>query len=456
MGCCVCFLLYAIIPVILGFLFLRRRKSSPVPTIEEKWWALGTPTEEDTSVKPFKIEASDEVIKDLHRRIDNAIPFQQPLEGVNHNYGINTNLLKAIVDYWRNQYDWSKRQEFLNQFPHFKTSIQGLNIHFIHAKPKDVPEGVQVVPILLVHGWPGSVREFYEMIPILTTPQTGRNFVFEVVAPSLPGYGFSDAASKPGMNPAQIAQIFNKLMGRLGFDRYYIQGGDWGSGICHDLAVLYPNSIIGVHRNLHFGNGFTHWKVLLGIYFPSLFFTEKEIQKIYPLKKNFFGLLLESGYFHIQTTKPDTVGVGLRDSPVGLAAYIIEKFITWTNPAWKDLPDGGLTQRYTYDKLLDNVMIYWITRSITTSMRLYAETYSQPYRDLNIGSKPITVPSGLSRFEHEISFPPETILKEDHKNFIHLTDRDGGHFAAFEVPDVLGKDILDFVEKVRSTGLDSR
>lgn len=447
----VCIFLGTVVFLGAVYVFFRWNKPKRVPTIGEKWWGPGRAQEEDTSVKPFKIEVSDEIIKDLHYRLNNALPFQAPLEGVNQNYGINTQLLETIVDYWKTKYNWIQRQEFLNQFTQFKTNIQGLNIHFLHAKPKNVPEGVKVLPLVLVHGWPGSVREFYEIIPILTTPRRGYNFVFEVVAPSLPGYGFSDGAVRPGLGPAHIGQLFHKLMIRLNFDKYYVQGGDWGSTVVQAMAVLYPSNIIGIHRNFGPSVSPLHPKYLIGAYFPSLFFTPKEIEKNFPRFKKLSGLLLESGYFHIQATKPDTVGVALRESPVGLAAYIIEKFIAWTNLSWKDLPDGGLTKRFTLDQLLDNVMIYWVTRSITTSIRLYSEAFSSEYRSLGFDRLPVTVPAGISRSEHELLYPPETLIRSITPKLVHLTDLDDvGHFAAFERPETLAKDVFEFVEKVRN------
>ncbi|KAL1517022.1 hypothetical protein ABEB36_000842 [Hypothenemus hampei] len=433
------------------FVFYKCTKTAPAaPNIEATWWGSGEPQKEDETIRPFKIAITPGVLLDLQRRLNNTLPFQEPLEGVNQNYGMNTKLLQKIIDYWKTKYDWSKRQQFLNQFPQFRTRIQGLNIHFIHVKPKEVPDGVEIVPILLLHGWPGSVREFYEIIPILTTPEKGRDFVFEVIVPSLPGYGFSDGAVRPGMNPAQMAQIFNALMTRLGFNRYYAQGGDWGSGISQNLAVLYPDRIIGVHRNWCSANELFHWKSYVGSIFPSLFFTEKEIDKVTPITRTVQFILLESGYFHLQASKPDTIGVALRDSPAGLAAYILEKFTTWTNRDWKDLPDGGLTKKFTYDQLLDNVMIYWITKSITTSVRLYAEAISQAYTNHQFNNIPVEVPAGCNRFSNELIYSAETLLKEVNKNLIHLTDYEGGHFAAFEVPEVLGKDIIEFVRKVRN------
>ncbi|XP_060534774.1 juvenile hormone epoxide hydrolase 1-like [Cylas formicarius] len=432
----------------LAYLYIQSNKVVPVPKLGDVWWGKGDPSKEDKGIKPFKIDVSESVINDLRYRLEHAPPFEPPLEGVGQNYGINTKLLEKIVAHWKTKYDWSERQKFLNQFPQYTTSIQGLKIHYIHVKPKAV-QGARVVPLLLLHGWPGSVREFYEIIPLLTTPQKGRKVVFEIIAPSLPGYGFSEGTSKPGLGTPEMAVIFKNLMKRLGFQKYYIQGGDWGALIVQHMAIQFPDQVLAVHSNMCSNNkmvsNFKIW--VLGSLFPSFLTTEQERELFYPPSQKIFTnvILLEMGYFHIQATKPDTVGVGLRDSPVGLAAYIIEKFITWTDSTWKNLEDGGLTKKFTYDQLLDNVMIYWVSRSATTSMRLYAQFFSKS--TLEFDEAPVTIPAACARFRNEIVLTPESVLRDKYLNLTQVTlHPDGGHFAAFEVPALLAKDVYDFVE----------
>uniref|UniRef100_A0A6P7GN73 Epoxide hydrolase n=1 Tax=Diabrotica virgifera virgifera TaxID=50390 RepID=A0A6P7GN73_DIAVI len=452
MGCCA--KVGAVVAVLLAVLVVYSTKSlfqtPKVPDLGEKWWKVAKPAKVDTSIKPFKIQISDEILKDLKDRLDRSLPFQPPLDGVKQHYGMNTNLLNTIVDYWKNKYDWRQREKFFNQYPQFTTNIQGLNIHFLHVKPTET-KGLKVFPMLMLHGWPGSVREFYEMIPLLTKPQKGRDFVFELIIPSLPGYGFSEGAEVSGLGAPHVAVIMKNLMTRLGFQKYYLQGGDWGGIIVANLASLFPEKVLGVHSNMCFANSpLSHLKLALGSLMPSLIVEADKQHLVYPRMKIFGFLLLESGYMHLQATKPDTVGVALRDSPVGLAAYIIEKFTTWTNPSWKDLEDGGLTKKFTLEKLLDNVMVYWVTRSITTSMRLYAETFNSEIYALNVDGLPVDVPSACSQFEHEITYLPESILKERYRNLLLSSSHtDGGHFAAFEAPNVLAKDTYDFVEKVQ-------
>ena len=297
---------------------------------------------------------------------------------------MNAVLLSEIVEFWKTEYDWRSREVELNKYPQYKTNIQGLNIHYIHVKPKTVDKNVRILPLLMLHGWPGSVVEFYRLIPKLTTPQKDKNFVFEVIVPSLPGYGFSEGASKPGMGAAHIAVIFKNLMKRIGFERFYVQGGDWGALIVTNMATLYPEQVLGLHSVCLSNSPIVHIKLLLGSLYPPLVVDKEHEHKLYPLSSFLNYLMLESGYMHLQATKPDTVGVGLNDSPVGLAAYIIEKFTTWTKPEWKDRLDGGLKEKFTYSDLLDNVMVYWVTNSITTSMRLYSETFNVKHTSLNL------------------------------------------------------------------------
>ncbi|CAH1183115.1 unnamed protein product [Phaedon cochleariae] len=421
----------------------------PVPQMEDTWWGPGQPGKSvDTSIRPFKINVPDEVLRDLERRLASTLPFQPPLEGAKQHYGMNTDLLKNITEFWKTKYNWREREALLNQFPQFKVNVQGLNIHYIHVKPKPT-KGMRVLPLLLLHGWPGSVLEFYDMIPLLTTPQKGRDFVFEVIVPSLPGYGFSDAAVKPGLGTLQIAVVMDNLMERIGINRYYVQGGDWGSVIVLIMSVLHPDRVIGVHSNFCVATTLVpNIKLFFYSFFPSWIVDKEHEDLVFPLSNLYANTLMESGYLHLQSTKPDSIGVALRESPVGLAAYILEKFTTWTNPSWKDLEDGGLNKKFTIPKLLDNIMIYWVTRSITTSMRIYSETFNKATTAINIEGIPITIPSGCARFRHDLVYTPETILRDRHLNMVHLKDYDAGHFAAFEVPDILAKDVFDFVETV--------
>lgn len=409
-------------------------------------------------IRPFVINVTSEVLADLKNRLSNARPIAKPLRSVNFEYGFNGDHLAKIIDHWSNRYDWTARQAYLNSLPQFKTNIFGLDLHFIHAKPPAQTKA-RTIPLLMLHGWPGSVVEFYKIIPMLTTPVAGRNFVFEVVAPSLPGYGFSDAAARPGMGPAQMGQMFVKLMERLGHEKFYVQGGDWGAVITEAISKLFPYRVYGMHSNMCSSTSSLtlndYVRLLLGTYWPSIIVSnENEKSRIYPLSKMFFGFLEESGYMHLQMTKPDTAGVALNDSPVGLAAYILEKFSTWTSTDHKNLPDGGLS-KFNTDELLDNVMVYWVTGSMTTSMRLYSEYASNKYRALPHLMAKVKVPAACAVFPNEmpIALALKTLLNRKFEKLIRVTEMQaGGHFAAFEKPRLLADDIWLTVyemEKIR-------
>lgn len=446
---------YFIVFLVLGGLtaysaykYLSTPLEKPVLDLEQWWGPYPIDLKKDVSIRPYQIEFSDVIVNDLRERLLHSRPLTPPLEDVGFNYGFNTNYLTKVLDYWKNNYNFKEREQFLNKYKHFITNIQGLDIHYMHVKPK-VSANVTVVPILLIHGWPGSIREFYEIIPKLTTVRPDQKFVFEVIAPSIPGFGFSQAAVRPNMGPTEVAVVFRNLMKRIGHERYYVQGGDYGHTIGSILATYFPENVLGFHTNIPMVayTPLVTIYALVGSLWPSLV-VEPELQdRMYPLGKHFSYTLEESGYFHLQATKPDTVGVALSDSPAGLAAYILEKFSTWTNPEYKNAKDGGLLNKYSLTHLLDNVMIYWSTNSITTSMRHYVLGYKQMMLTDQI---PTEVPTWGIKFKHELSFFPDCILKLKYKNYLQSTVvEDGGHFAAMEMPDVLANDIFKAVETFR-------
>nr|KAF6279760.1 epoxide hydrolase 1 [Myotis myotis] len=294
--------------------FFSGDKEDTLP-LGDGWWGPGArPTApEDESIRPFKVETSDEELNDLYRRIE-KVRLTPPLENSRFHYGFNSSYLKKVLSYWRDEFDWRKQVAVLNKYPHFKTKIEGLDIHFIHVKPPQLPAGRTAKPLLMVHGWPGCFFEFYNIIPLLTDPKShglSDEHVFEVICPSIPGYGYSEASSKKGLNSVATARIFYKLMLRLGFQEFYAQGGDWGSLICTNIAQLVPSHVKGLHLNMAFVvRNFHTLTLFLGPRFRKLFgYTERDMELMSPLKeKMFYSLIRESGYMHIQCTKPDTVG----------------------------------------------------------------------------------------------------------------------------------------------------
>ncbi|XP_017550856.1 epoxide hydrolase 1-like [Pygocentrus nattereri] len=431
-----------------------RKKTKKIP-VGDGWWREGEkPLSEDRTIRPFVVETSEEMIQDLYQRIGQT-RFTESLEDGRFHYGFNSAYLKKVAKYWRHEFDWEKQVRVLNKYPHFKTNIEGLDVHFIHVKPVQ-RTGQKVLPLMMVHGWPGSFYEFYRILPLLT--ETEGDFVFEVICPSIPGYGYSEAPRKQGFSSLDAARIFHKLMDRLHFTDYYIQGGDWGSLITCNMAQMKPEYIRGMHLNMinaRAGSTMTIVCLLVGRYLPFLVgFTREDVCRIYPyMQKNVYELLRESGYMHIQATKPDTAGCGLNDSPVGLAAYILEKFSTWTDFKNRDLEDGGLERKFSLDDLLTNVMIYWTTGSIIPSMRFYKENLgssSNFYKRLDNVTK-IYVPTGLAAFPHELVHCPRVWARSrftDIRSYTYMPR--GGHFAAFEEPALLSQDLMQFVKKVES------
>jgi pimeloyl-ACP methyl ester carboxylesterase len=374
-------------------------------------------------VEPFKVDVSDEVLKDLRERLDRT-RFPDEVPDTGWEYGTNLAYMKELVEYWRTRYDWRKHEAELNRFAHYKTTIDGLDIHFIHEPGR----GPNPKPLLLSHGWPGSVYEFMRIIPMLTDPAAhggDPNQSFTVIAPSLPGYGFSGHPRVRAFNIQAIAETFDKLMTQvLGYKRYCAQGGDWGSAITSRLGEVHGDHLYGVHLNLIFVGGHTRSK-------GDLF----QEEKVFLADMDHFRRE-ETGYQGIQGTKPQTLAYGLNDSPAGLAAWITEKFRTWTDCG------GDLERRVTKDQLLSNIMIYWVGQSINSSTRLYYEARHHPWRP--DPEKRVETPTAAAIFPGEILKPPRQ-WAEAAFNIQHWTVMPrGGHFAAMEEPELLANDIRAF------------
>ncbi|XP_055544371.1 juvenile hormone epoxide hydrolase 2-like [Wyeomyia smithii] len=450
--------IFVILTLVAALLFQQYRNlTKPVsaPKIElQEYWGTGDADNytEQTSVEPFELNYDEEVINTLKSKLADFPNLPQPLEGAAFQYGFNADRLREIIDYWRSDYleRWSKRQSYLNQYPQFKTQIQGLDIHFLHVKPKGVRNPKRILPLLMLHGWPGSVREFYEMIPKLTTRSDEKEYVFEVIVPSLPGYGFSEAAAKQGLSPAKIAVIMRNLMARLGFKKYYVHGGDWGSIVGNLMATFFQNEVLGVHLTMCVNSApIATVKTLIGSLAPSLAVGDEYVSYYYPLTEKFKLIMTETGYMHIQATKPDTIGATLTGNPIGLAAYILEKFSTWTNPAFRELADGGLDQYFTLDMLLDNIMIYYLTDSITTSQRLYSEAFNIRELTKEYDRIPTRVPAACPKFRHELFQQSDWVLQDHYRNILHSKHyENGGHFVAMQFPEILYTDIVQFVNRL--------
>ncbi|XP_049279605.1 juvenile hormone epoxide hydrolase 1-like [Anopheles funestus] len=432
----------------------------PVPTVKfDEYWGPGDAAfyQGNTSIRPFKISYNTSVIQKLIRQLTDVPHLAAPLEGAGaFEYGFNSDRLQEIIHYWREQYlpKWStEREPYLNRYPHFKTQIQGLDIHYIHIRP-NADQQKTVIPLLLLHGWPGSVREFYDIIPLLTSSSHEKDFTFEVIVPSLPGFGWSQGSAKVGLGGQKMAIIMKNLMERIGHKRFFVHGGDWGALITDVMGTYFSKNVLGIHQS---GCGvigtLATLKTMIASFFPWVFIEERHIGYYFPLQSYFKEILLESGYMHIQATKPDTIGTVLVGNPVGLAAYILEKFSTQTNRAFRMLPDGGLERAFNLDALLDNVMIYYLTDSITTSQRIYMEAFSK--RELFAGELeriPNMVPTACAKFKHDVLHTIDWALRGHYTNLVQSNHFDeGGHFSVMQLPEVVYRDLVQFVGKVLKT-----
>ncbi len=386
----------------------------------------GQRSEEDVSIRPFEIHVDESVLRDLNERLART-RFPDQIENSGWKYGTDHTYLKELVQYWRTKYDWRKHEKRLNRFDHFKTKIDGLDIHFIHQRSKHA----SAMPLVITHGWPGSVYEFSKIIGPLTDPTAhgGKaEDAFHVICPSMPGYGFSDKPREGGYSVARVGETVAKLMKRLGYDRYGAQGGDWGAGVSAWLGEKDAKHVTGIHLNF----------VSVGsprVAKPNEGVPEKELRR---MRQRQVELRNYWGYAQIQGTRPQTLGYGLNDSPAGLAAWIVEKFYAWSDC------HGDIEKSFTKDELLTNVMIYWVTETITSSTRLYYESRNHPS-----ARGRVEVPTGVALFPKELVLPPRK-WAEARYNIKQWTEMPrGGHFAAMEEPELLVKDIRKFFRKVR-------
>lgn len=379
------------------------------------------------AIVPYKISVPDAVLRDLKDRLSRT-RFPDQLENVGWDYGTDPAYLKPLVEYWRDRFDWRAQERKLNEFDQFTTTIDGLKIHFIHQKSK-VPNAM---PLAITHGWPGSIYEFHKIIGPLTDPVKygGRaEDAFTVVAISLPGFGFSERPTDRGYSPEKMAGIIAKLMARLGYTRYGVQGGDWGGIISRIVALNDATHVAGLHLN------FCIAPAPAGVSNPLEGVPEAEVKLMNETNARMEN---ERAYQQIQGTKPQTLGVGLTDSPAGLASWIVEKF-----HAWCDCGDN-IESRFSKDDLLTDVMIYWVTQTAASSTRIYYENRVAPPVQGRV-----TVPTACALFPKEISTPPRKWV-EARYNLVHWTPMPrGGHFAALEQPDLLVNDVRDFFRTLR-------
>jgi pimeloyl-ACP methyl ester carboxylesterase len=381
-----------------------------------------------TPPRPFTIHVPDAVLADLRTRLAGARwPDENPGSGWKH--GSNLAFMRTLVAYWREKYDWRVHEARLNRLKQFVASLDGIDLHFIH----EPGVGPSPLPLLISHGWPGSIVEFERLIPLLTDPgRFGADpaDAFTVVAPSLPGYAFSFRPNQPRFNLVQIGDLFTRLMADvLGYRRFAAQGGDWGAFISAQLGAAHADHVIGIHVNLLSGPREST---------PSPQ-TDEERAYVAELQN---WMREEQGYGLIQGTKPQTLSYGLTDSPIGLAAWIVEKFRTWSDCG------GDVERRFSKDELLTNVMLYWVTGAINSSFWPYWARRHELW-PLNEQS-PVRVPTAYASFPKEILHPPRTWVEAVYTDIRRWTSMPaGGHFAAMEEPEALAADVRAFFRELR-------
>lgn len=386
-------------------------------------------SQSDESVRPFTIRVADSVLADLKARLANPrIP--DPLQGDGWALGTDVRYLRELTTYWRERFDWRAAERRLNQMEQFTTVIDGLTVHFVHRRSKHP----NAFPLLVTHGWPGSIAEFTKIIGPLTDPVAHGGQAadaFHVVMPSIPGFAFSDKPREPGWDPARIAKLEASLMARLGYTRYGAQGGDWGSIISTQVALTDAAHVAGLHLNMCFGAAPAGTD-------PNEGLTEAERER---LKVRQIFQAEETGYQQIQGTKPQTIGIALNDSPVGLAAWIVEKFRTWCDC------DGNPESVFTRDELLTNITLYWVTQTAASSARIYYESRhpltTQPARR-------IETPTACADFPKEIIWSPRRWLEARYNITRWTVMPRGGHFAAMEQPQLLVEDVRAFFRGLRN------
>ncbi len=378
-----------------------------------------------SAVSPFRIAVADAVLDDLKARLRNTRWPEAELVD-DWSQGAPLQWIKEVCGFWAEQYNWREREALLNRFAQFTTDIDGLGIHFIHVRS---PHS-QAMPLIITHGWPGSVVEFHKVIEPLVDPvDHGGNAAdaFHVVCPSLPGFGFSGKPTTTGWGIDRIAQAWSVLMDRLGYARYGAQGGDWGSAVTSALGALDAGHCAGIHITLAMAaRPNAEGKP-----------TPEETRALEGIK---YYADWDSGYSKQQSTRPQTLGYALTDSPSGQAAWILEKFWAWTDC------EGHPENIFNRDELLDNVMLYWVTASAASSARLYWESFGAKKRTAHT----VKVPTGVAVFPKEIVTPVRKWMEAGYTNITHWSEMPkGGHFAAFEQPDLFVREVRDFFRKLR-------
>lgn len=373
-------------------------------------------------VVPFKAHIPDEVLVDLRHRLAQA-KWPDQLPGTTWEHGADIDTMRRLAEYWEKTYDWRAQEAKINRFEQFETEIDGQRIHFIHQRSPRV----DAIPLLLLHGWPGSIVEFLTLIEPLTNPKDSDAPAFHVIIPSLPGFGFSGPTKSPGWDTRRMAKAFVVLMDRLGYSRYGIQGGDWGSLIARRMALQAPQRVIGLHLN----------------FLPVPPPTPEALTQLSDEERRRFASFQagdEYGYFKLQESQPQTAAYALTDSPVGWLAWTAEKFRAFSDNS------GDFLTVVDRDAFFTNITLYWLTGTVGSSMRIYRE---EKLAGGNSAPMPrIETPVGYAVFPKEVIASPDRWIEPGYHIVQKTVMPKGGHFAALEQPSLLIKDIRTFFAKL--------
>jgi len=401
---------------------------------------MSTTVQTATDISPFHVDIPDEQLDELRGRIAaTRWPSKELVQ--DDSQGVRLAVLQELARYWETEYDWRKVEEKLNALPQFKTEIDGLDIHFIHVKSPH--EGA--LPLIITHGWPGSVIEMLEVIAPLTDPTAhGGNAedAFDVVIPSIPGYGFSDAPKELGWGPSRIAAAWAELMDRLGYTRYVAQGGDQGASITDALGRQAPDGLLGVHFNLLSA---APKELLMAALSPRTVLSHDERAQLGKV----IGVFMR-GYITEMGEHPQTVGYPLADSPLGLAAWMLDHDADSYQKISSAFLDGQPTGGLTRDHVLDNITLYWLTNTATSAARVYWEEKQSGASAFKNPPPHVTLPVGYTVFPAELFQPPKHWVKSAYHTLIYYNVAEkGGHFAAWEEPDVFSEEVRAAFKSVR-------
>lgn len=376
-------------------------------------------------IRPFTVQVPQAVLDDLSDRLTRT-RWTDEVVGADWDYGTNREFLKSLVDYWHDRFDWRAQEASLNQFAHFRAEIDGVGIHFIHERG----QGPNPLPLIITHGWPSSFVQMLKIIPLLTDPARHGGDpadAFDVIVPSLPGYGFSDCPRERGMSSQRTAQLWARLMtDGLGYRRFAAAGGDIGGGVTRRLALAHPDLLTGIH--------------LTDVGYPT-----SDRPDLSDAERGYLNEIRqwtahEGAYSMLHSTKPQTLAYGLNDSPAGLAAWIVEKFRSWSDCG------GDVERRFSKDELLTNITIYWVTGTINSSVRMYYENgHIAPLTP----EQRIDVPAGVAIFPKDLLHPPREWAERSLRVRRWTEMPRGGHFNAWEEPELYADDVRAFFRDIR-------